>query len=81
MAWMTQRSEATISRIFGAWAVFLSSLFDCLDLSPLLGFVQAFLPKVFEEAGFAETEVLGDATESWIAQSDNFEVNNITFSN
>ncbi|XP_028518951.1 uncharacterized protein LOC110252056 [Exaiptasia diaphana] len=81
MAWMVQGSEATISRCFCGWAVFLSTLFDCLDLRPLPGFVQAFLPKVFEDAGFAETEVLGDATESWIAQSENFEVNNITFSN
>ena len=81
MAWMTQSSEATISRVFVAWAVFLSTLFECLDLSPLPGFVDAFLPKVFRDAGFAETEALGDATETWIAQSENFDVNNITFSN
>ena len=43
MAWMTQSSEATISRVFVAWAVFLSTLFECLDLSPLPGFVESSL--------------------------------------
>ena len=46
MAWMTQSSETTISRVFVAWAVFLSTLFESLDLSPLPGFVDALLPKV-----------------------------------
>lgn len=45
MAWMTQSSEATISRVFVAWAVFLSTLFESLDLSSLPGFVEALLPK------------------------------------
>ena len=81
MAWMTQSSEATISRVFVAWAVFLSTLFECLDLSPLPGFVEAFLPKVFKDAGFVEAEALGDATETWILQPENFDVNKITFSN
>ena len=74
MAWMTQSSEATMSSFFFlAWAVFLSTLFESLDLSPL--------PKVFNDAGFAETEAMGDATEAWISQLENFDVNNITFSN
>ena len=81
MAWMTQSSEATVSRVFAAWAVFLSILFECFDLSPLPGFVEALLPKVLKDAGFAETEAMGDATETWISQSENFDVNNITFSN
>lgn len=71
-----------MSRVFSAWAVFLATLLESLDLSPLPGFVDSLLPTVFQHsAGFAETEVLGDATETWIGQSENFEVNNITFSN
>ena len=62
---MTQSSEATISTVFLAWAVFLSTLFECLDLSPLPGFVEVFLPKVFKDPGFVEAEALGDATETW----------------
>ncbi|KAL9977211.1 hypothetical protein ACROYT_G014590 [Oculina patagonica] len=49
--------------------------------SPLPGFLEAFRPKVFKDAGFADTEALGNATETWILQSENFDVNNITFSN
>ena len=63
-----------------AWAVFLSTLFECLDLKPLPGFVQALLPQDFYDAGYGETEALGDATETWISQSENYDINNITFS-
>ena len=34
-----------------------------------------------KDAGFIEAESLGDATETWISQSENFDVNNVTFSN
>ena len=43
--------------------------------------MEAFLPQVFKDAGFVEAEALGDATETWISQSENFDVNNITFNN
>lgn len=81
MVWITQSSKATVSRVFVAWAVFLSTLFECLDLTPLPAFVEALMPKVFNDAGFAETEAMTDATETWSSQSENFDVNNITFSN
>ena len=80
VSWMTGASISTVSRNVVAWAVFLSSLFECLELKPLPGFVEEFLPKEFIEAGYAATEALGDATETWIGQSDNYDVNNITFS-
>lgn len=71
-----------MSRVFTAWAVFLATLFESLDLSPLPGFVDSLLPTVFRNSAcFSETEILGDATETWIGQSEDFEVNNITFSN
>ena len=43
--------------------------------------MEALLQKVFNDAGFAETEAMGDATETWISHSENFNVNNILFSN
>lgn len=61
--------------------MFLSALFGCLDLSPSQGFLEVFLSKVFKDVGFAETEALGDATETWISQPENFDVDNIKFSN
>jgi len=77
---MTAASTSTVSRNFCAWAVFLSSLFESLGLKPLPGFVEEFLPREFIEAGYEDTETLGDATETWIGQSENFDINNITFS-
>lgn len=32
------------------------------------------------DAGYGETEALGHATETWIGQSENYDINNITFS-
>ena len=63
------------SRVCVAWAVFLSTPFECLDLGPLPGFVEALMPKVFKDEGFAETEAEGDATETWSSQSENCNVN------
>ena len=80
MARMVQTSVSTISRAFIGWAVFLSTVFECLELKPSPGFVQAYLPQEFYDAGYGETEALGDATETWISQSENYDINNITFS-
>ena len=77
---MTAASTSTVSRNFCAWAVVLSSLFEWLELKPLPGFVEESLRRELIEAGFADTEALGDATETWIGQSENFDINNITFS-
>ena len=77
---MTAASTSTVSRNFCAWAVFLSSLFEWLELKPLPGFVEESLRREFIEAGYPDTEALEDATETWIGQSENFDINNITFS-
>lgn len=77
---MVQTIKSTISRAFIGWAVFLSTVFKWLELKPLLAFVQAHLPQEFYDAGYGETEALGDATETWISQSENYDINNITFS-
>ena len=80
MGWMTNTSISTQSRLFVAWSVFLVTLFESIDLTPLPGEILAFLPKDFWEAGFGNTSCLGDCTETWIAPSENFDVNNVTFS-
>ena len=36
---------------------------------------------VFMESGYGDTALIGDATEIWISQSGNFDINNIKFSN
>ena len=80
MAWMTATSSSTMSRIFVGWCVFLSSIFESIDMTPLPGFVEKYIPKDFVEAGYSDTAVIGDATEVWISQSENYDLNNITFS-
>lgn len=63
----TCTSEATQSRIFTGWAVFLATLFDQIDLSPCPGEVSSLLPSDFWSSGFQDTVLLGDCTENWIA--------------
>ena len=61
---VVQTSVPTMLRAFTGWAIFLSTtVFECLDPKPLPGFVQAYLPQEFYDAGYGETEALGDATE------------------
>ena len=80
MAKLFYGSSSTISRVFIAWMVFLCCVLDEVNLKPLPGFIEAFLPRVFVDAGYADCGILGDNTETWIAQSENFELNNVTFS-
>lgn len=76
LAWMTNTSIATQSRIFVVWSVFLVELFDSIDLAPLPGEIEAFIPTEFINAGFGDASCLGDCTETKISASEN----NITFS-
>jgi len=80
IGWMTNTSISTQSRVFVAWSVFLVVLFDSIDLTPLPGETEAFIPTEFVNAGFGDTACLGDCTETTILASENFDVNNITFS-
>ena len=80
MAKLVGGSSSTISRVFVAWMVFLRCVLDDVNLKPLPGFIEASLPRVFVDAGYADCGILGDNTETWIAQSENFELNNLTFS-
>lgn len=80
MGFMTNTSDSTQSRIFTAWAVFLSTLFDQLDLSPCPGEVLSLLPMDFYASGFKDTVLLGDCTENWIASPENYDISSTTFS-
>ena len=80
MAKLVGGSSSTISRVFVAWMVFLCCVLDEVNLKPLPGFIEAFLPRVFVDAGYADCGILGDNTETWIAQSEKFELKNVTFS-
>ena len=61
MGWMTNTSISTQSRLSAAWSVFLVTVFESIDLTPLPGEILAFLPKDFWEFGFGNTSCLGDA--------------------
>ena len=54
--------------------MFLSSVFEAIDMTPLPGFVDKFMPKQFAEAGYCDTAVSGDASEVWISQSENYDL-------
>lgn len=62
VGYMTDTSVSTQARIFTALAVFLSTPFDRLDLSPLL----SLLPLDVYAAGYQGRVILGDCTENWI---------------
>ena len=80
MAFLTNTSDSIISRIFSAWSIFLSTLFDSIDLSPYPGEVISLLPKEFWSSGFQDTVLLGDCTENWISSPENYDVSSATFS-
>ena len=73
MGLMSTTSAATQSRLFVAWSVFLVVLFESIDLTPLPGELQAFLPKDFNDHVWATAE-------SRIVASENFDINTITSS-
>ena len=80
MTFLTNTSDSTISRIFSAWSIFLSTLFDSIDLSPYPGEVISLLPKEFWSSGFQDTVLFGDCTENWISSPETYDVSSATFS-
>ena len=74
MAKLLGCSPSTISRLFVTWMVFIRCVLDELVVKLLPGFIEACLPNVFVDAGYADCGIVGDNTETWIAQSENFEL-------
>lgn len=56
MAWIVETNCQQFV-VFVAWVVFLFTLFECLDLKPLPGFVQAFLPQDFMMLGMGKQKL------------------------
>ena len=70
-----------MSRIFVAWMVLIRCTFESIDMKPFPGYIEAFLPKCFGGAEFSDAGILGDSTETWITQFENYDVNNFTYKN
>lgn len=73
-------SSSTMSRIFVAWMTLIRTVFDSINLKPFPGYIEKYIPKKFMDSGFSDCGILGDNTETWIAQSENFDLSNLTFS-
>ena len=65
---LVEASASTMCRIFVAWMVLICCTFESIDMKPLPGFIEAFLPQCFPDAGFSDVGILGDNTETWTAQ-------------
>jgi len=47
MAWMTATSSSAMSRTLVGWCVFLSSIFESIEMTLLAGFVENISQKTF----------------------------------
>ena len=81
MAYMLNVSESTICRLFVAWAVFLETIFDSLDLKPDKGFLIKKMPEIFLKTGHGLTDLVIDCTVFKFQHATNFELNSLMFSN
>ena len=81
MAFILDKSKSTMQRIFVGWVIFLSTIFNEIDLKPASGFLLKKMPKSFIETGHGLTDIVIDATEFKFQSASNFELNSIMFSN
>ena len=80
MAYILRRSETTMQRIFIAWTVFLSTLFNSLDLRPANGYLLKMMPEIFIKTGHGLTDLVIDCTEFKCQQASNYDLNSLMFS-
>ena len=81
MAFILEKSTATMQRIFIGWVIFLATIFNEIELKPTSGFLLQKMPKSFVETGHGLTDLVIDATEFKFQSASNFELNSIMFSN
>ena len=81
MAFMLKKSKSTMQRIFIGWVMFISTIFNQLDLKPTQGFLLKKMPKSFIETGHGLTDLVIDATEFKFQSASSFELNSLMFSN
>ena len=79
-AFIANVSTQTIGRIFNAWVVFLSALFNKLDTRPHQKFLQLKMPAIFHQTGHGDTDLVLDATEFRFQAASNFDVSSLMFS-
>lgn len=66
MVWMIVISLLIMFRIFVGWCVFLSSIFEFIEMILFFGFVEKYMLKDFVEVGYSDIVVIGDVIEVWI---------------
>ena len=81
MAYILKTSETTVQRIFNGWVLFLSTLFNRLDLKPGHGYLLQKMPDIFVNTGHGLTDLIIDATEFKFQCATNYELNSLLFSN
>ena len=81
MGFILEKSVATVHRIFNSWVIFLSTLFNRLELKPADRFLIKKMPEIFIDTGHGLTDIVIDATEFKFQHASNFELNSLMFSN
>ena len=81
MAYILKTSETTVQRILNGWVLFLSTLFNRLDLKPGHGYLLQKMPDIFVNTGHGLTDLIIDATEFKFQCATNYELNSLLFSN
>ena len=81
MAYILDVSRSTVPRVFNGWVIFLSTIFNEIDLKPGHGFLLQKMPNVFVDTGHGMTDIIIDATEFKFQTASNYELNSLMFSN
>ena len=80
MSFMLGVSKATTQRIFIGWVIFLSTLFNKIDLKLSGEYLLKTMPDIFVKTGHGMTDLIIDATEFKFANATNYELNSLMFS-
>ena len=78
---MVGLAESTIHRIYTGWIVFLSTLFNEINLSPTSHYLAQKMPDIFIKTGHGLTDIVIDCTEFRFQKPSNYDVNTLMFSN
>ena len=81
MAYIIRWCETTMQIIFIGWTVFLSTLFNSLDLHPGNSYLLKMMPEIFIKTGHGLTNLVIDCSEFKCQQASNYDLNSLMFSN
>ena len=79
-SFLLDKSESTISGIFSSWVIFLSKLFNELEMKAHPLYHLKKMPKAFIETGHGTTDLVLDAIEFKFEIPSNYEINSLIFS-